>query len=129
MFDKGSAACASDSEPEVNGDVMYDDAAHDRLRRQQQTDSINITGANDATDAVDEETYDDVVLPENEPTKSVKSVATIKMKSAAMDKKPALGTKLTVTSSVERTVEVKRVVVSKDDQKEAAKVGVCVLLW
>ena len=112
----------------MNGDVTYDDAAHDRLRRQQQTDSINITGANDVTDAVDEETYDDVVLPENEPTKSVKSVATIKMKSAAMDKKPALGTKLTVTSSVERTVEVKRVVVSKDDQKEAAKVGVCVLL-
>ena len=51
------------------------------------------------------------------------------MKSAAMDKKPALGAKLTVTSSVERTVEVKRVVVSKDDQKEAAKGGVCVLLW
>ena len=68
MFNQGSAVCASDSEPEVNGDVMYDDAAHDRLRRQQQTDSINITGANDVTDAVDEETYDDVVLPENEPT-------------------------------------------------------------
>ena len=45
-----------------------------------------------------------------------------------MDKKPALGAKLTVTSSVERTVEVKRVVVSKDDQKEAAKVGVCLIV-